>query len=396
MKKTLSAVLVLFLNIAIIILVSSCVPMKPLQTPFNLQVVEVSETSAEISWGYSSSYDGFEIERKTEDGPYERIATTDSTIFKDDDLQPDTTYYYRIRAYKKLNKSPWSNPINLATLEAQLKTPTITSIELDQTERKIKIKWSDSNRTEESFEIRKKSEFGTYQIIGDNIQKLEFEDSEFLEGLTYQYQIRAKRGDKYSEWSTPKSISIDLPLLETVKNLKIDSISPTSVKISWDCDIEYVLMYEIQREDENGEKVKLGTTNDKYFLDNTVEQDKTYTYKVYAIRGVSKSYSPAQILVIVPPNIVLPDIENFSIIDWGNDYIKLYWSYGSNGQSGFEIYRKEGNIGKYELVSRVSASQKYYTDTGLKSSTRYYYKIRAYNSQGFSDWSNAVTTVTSY
>ena len=395
MKKFSSTILILSSIVVVIFLVSSCVPMKALQTPFNLQVVEVSETSAEISWGYSSSYDGFEIERKTEDGPFEKIATTDSTIFKDEDLQPDTTYYYRIRAYKKLNKSPWSNPVNLSTLEAQLRTPTITSVEMDQMERKIKIKWSDSNRTEESFEIRKKGEFGTYQIIA-NVQKMEFEDSEFLEGLTYQYQIRAKRGDKYSDWSEPKSVSIDLPLPETVRNLKVDSISPTSVKISWDCDIVYVSMYEIHRENEDGETVKLGTTDKKYFLDNTVDQDEIYTYKVYAIRGVSKSYSPAHVLAIVPPNIVLPDIEDFSIIDWGSDYIKLYWSYGNNGQNGFEIYRKEGNSGKYELINRVSANQKYYTDTGLKNSTRYYYKIRAYNSQGFSDWSIIVTTVTTY
>jgi len=394
MKNIISILFVIILSIFLPIFISSCVPMKPLEMPTNVQVIDVSETSAEIEWSYSGSYDGFEVERKMADGPFKKIATTDTTSFKDKNLQPDTTYYYRIRAYKKLNKSPWSNPVNLITLEAQLKAPTITNIYFDKTERKIKIEWDDQNRSEESFEIRKRSFLGDYEILARDIKNSKFEDPEFLEGLTYQYQVRAKRGEKYSDWSSPFNITIDLPIPESVKNLKIDSITPTSVEISWDCDIEYVTEYEIFRESDDNEVRNLGTTVNKHFIDTSVQQDKVYTYKVYAVRGVSKSYSPAQVLAIVPPNIVLPCVDNFIILSWGSDYVRLSWSYGNHGQTGFEIYRKDGNNGKYKLLTRVSANQKYFTDTGLKSSTRYYYKIRAYNSEGFSDWSVAVTTVT--
>jgi len=394
MKKNISTIFFFSIFVVVTLFLNSCIPMKPLESPANLRILEISENYAKIQWDYFGSYDGFEVQRKVEGGQFEEIATTKETYFEDNDLQPDTTYYYRIRAYKKLNKSPWSSLLDLITLEDQLKSPTITEIYFDESERKIKIRWNDSNRSEEAFEIRKRNEFEDYQIIAHDIQSLEFEDTNFLEGLTYQYQVRAKRGDEYSDWSEPSSVIIDLPIPGSVKNLKIDSITPTSVKISWDCDIEYVTEFEIFRESEAHEMQNLGRTSNKQFLDNTVEQDKEYIYKVYAVRGISRSYSPAQVLAIVPPNITLPSVDDFKIISWGTNYVKLGWSYGDHGQEGFEIYRREGNYGNYELIARVSSRDKYFTDSGLKSFTRYYYKMRAYNSEGFSDWTVQVTTVT--
>lgn len=394
MMKNISLIPFLIVVVIVVLSLSSCIPMKPLDSPTNLRILEISENYVKIGWDYLGNCDGFEIQRKDNDGLFKKIAVTKETYFEDDNLQPDTTYYYRIRAYKKLNRSPWSSLLDLITLEDQLKAPTITEIYFDKSERKVKIKWNDPNRSEESFEVRKKSDFENYEIIANDVQNLEFEDTDFLEGLTYQYQVRAKRGDKYSSWSEPSNVTIDLPIPENVKDLKVDFMTPTSVKISWNCDIKYVTEFEVFRESEDHKIRSLGKTTDDQFFDNTVEQDREYIYKVYAIRGVSKTYSPAQIQVKVPPNIVLPPVNSFRIVGWNADYIKLGWSYGNYGQDGFEIYRREGNYGNYELLARVSSKDKYYTDTGLKSSTRYYYKIRAYNSQGFSEWSVPVTTVT--
>ncbi|MBQ4067947.1 MAG: fibronectin type III domain-containing protein [Lachnospiraceae bacterium] len=69
----------------------------------------------------------------------------------------------------------------------------------------------------------------------------------------------------------------------------------------------------------------------------------------------------------------------------------------SKGVTGYEIYRKEAD--KYKLVNRVKgASNTSYIDTGLKESTAYTYKIRAYKSKEgkkfYSEYSDEITIYT--
>ncbi|MFH0977114.1 MAG: right-handed parallel beta-helix repeat-containing protein [Spirochaetota bacterium] len=80
-----------------------------------------------------------------------------------------------------------------------------------------------------------------------------------------------------------------------------------------------------------------------------------------------------------------------------NSQIKLTWSDNSGNEAGFRIERAPdngGHAGAYAEISAISANNASYTDSGLENETAYYYRIRAYNVLGNSDYSNEAKIIT--
>lgn len=71
----------------------------------------------------------------------------------------------------------------------------------------------------------------------------------------------------------------------------------------------------------------------------------------------------------------------------------LTWSDNSTNESGFRIERASNGSAFSEIAS-VGANVVSYVDTGLANATTYSYRVRAYNSAGFSAYSNTATGTT--
>ena len=75
--------------------------------------------------------------------------------------------------------------------------------------------------------------------------------------------------------------------------------------------------------------------------------------------------------------------------------INLSWTDNSNNETGFKVYRT--NHGKaFKEIATVGANVTTYADTGLKASTTYRYRVRAYNGSGNSDYSNIASATTNH
>jgi serine protease len=72
--------------------------------------------------------------------------------------------------------------------------------------------------------------------------------------------------------------------------------------------------------------------------------------------------------------------------------IRLTWTDTSNSETGFRIERL--NSGVYGLVATVGADVTTYTDSALTASTSYTYRVRAFNGNGDSPYSNEATART--
>ena len=64
--------------------------------------------------------------------------------------------------------------------------------------------------------------------------------------------------------------------------------------------------------------------------------------------------------------------------------IALSWIDNSNNETGFLIERKTGTNGTFAQIATVGANVRSYVNAGLAASTTFCYRIRAYNSAGFS------------
>lgn len=73
--------------------------------------------------------------------------------------------------------------------------------------------------------------------------------------------------------------------------------------------------------------------------------------------------------------------------------INLTWVDNAGDETGYHIERAVGG-GSYGQIATLAAGATSFANTGLIASTTYSYRVRAYNSAGFSSYSNAVTVTT--
>ncbi|GAC1418121.1 MAG: hypothetical protein NVSMB67_05330 [Flavisolibacter sp.] len=90
---------------------------------------------------------------------------------------------------------------------------------------------------------------------------------------------------------------------------------------------------------------------------------------------------------------IAPDsLGGFNIIGQG---VRLNWRDRSYNESNFEIYRSTNSAGPYSLVGSAGLDEVSYLDKTAIGNTQYYYKIRAVNIIGPSDYTSAVLVITS-
>jgi large repetitive protein len=75
------------------------------------------------------------------------------------------------------------------------------------------------------------------------------------------------------------------------------------------------------------------------------------------------------------------------------DKIILTWSDRSDDESGFEIWRSTSANGTYTLITTSPANTSTFTDIGLQSNTRYFYKIRALKGAIVSNFTNKASAI---
>ena len=67
--------------------------------------------------------------------------------------------------------------------------------------------------------------------------------------------------------------------------------------------------------------------------------------------------------------------------------VTIAWDYGTpKNILGFEIERRKESDEKFKIIGVVGPNQTNYTDTDIVSGTTYHYRLRAYNANTRSDY----------
>lgn len=74
--------------------------------------------------------------------------------------------------------------------------------------------------------------------------------------------------------------------------------------------------------------------------------------------------------------------------------LKLTWTDNATNETGFKIERALASSGPWSQIGTTTANITTYTNSGLTASTVYFYRVRAYNSNGDSEYSNIRSATT--
>lgn len=155
--------------------------------------VMAAPSSIKISWGSVTGASGYEVLRaETIDGHYTVIKSTSSRSYTDVNLIPNTTYYYQVRAYRKVStgtvSSTESTPVSATTYFGSVTSPRTVRISAT----KVYLSWGAvSGRT--GYEIYRSTSPDKDFVLVKSTTSTSFTDSGLTTGVTYYYKIVAYR-----------------------------------------------------------------------------------------------------------------------------------------------------------------------------------------------------------
>ncbi|MEW6213640.1 MAG: S8 family serine peptidase [Nitrospirota bacterium] len=185
----------------------------------------------------------------------------------------------------------------------------------------------------------------------------------------------------------------DINSIPPVRPNYFSSVVNAAIDLSWVDNSTVEAGYIIEKKIGNGTYSEVATlqADSTVFSDKSVSDGTQYFYRVRAYNNNGYSTYSNEVsatMPVNPPSGLMASAVSSSCID-------LSWVDNSASEEGFRIERKTGAGGTYTEIAFIGPDTTSYTDTGLSSSTTYYYRLRASNSvAGNSAYSNEASAKT--
>lgn len=179
--------------------------------------------------------------------------------------------------------------------------------------------------------------------------------------------------------------------------LMATAIDTGQIDLSWIDNSSNESNFRIERRTGAGAFAEIATVgpNVTTYSDTGLAAETTYTYRVRASNSAGTSaYSNEATATTPAPPPVPAAPTSLAATPIGTQRIDLTWVDNSDDEDGFKLERKTGAGGTYSQIATPAANATNYTDLGLTAGTTYFYRIRAYNGVGDSDYSNEASATT--
>ncbi|MDA0346490.1 MAG: fibronectin type III domain-containing protein [Verrucomicrobia bacterium] len=358
-----------------------------LETPTGLTANAIAYNQIHLTWvDNSDNESGFRFERKIgESGDFTFIGNSpaNSTSFTDVNLSPDTGYIYRMTAFiAGAQVSDTSNEASATTPSVPVPEVPLNLAIVAQNYRKVSLSWEDASGIETGFRVQRKTGTGIYEELATVSENANFfNDSTVVEFKEYSYRISAYNSSGYSENSN--EIKVTVPFASP-RLLAGEAINSYKVNLEWDDTSLVETGYRLERKPADGNYAVIGILgpNTTQYLDDSVVPDRTYSYRVFAVKNGSDSL-PSILVNITTPNIPAPRAPTgLRLTVLSDTSISINWTDNSDNEAGFRIYRKEVSAEVWAEIGDVIADVNLFVDDDVVAGVNYSYRVSAYNSGG--------------
>jgi len=308
------------------------------QAPTDLTITKQSMGALKLNWtDNSEGEEGFCINRKVGDGSWiENYATVAQNIteYIDENVVPNVTYHYSIRAYHKdVKTSEIRESVNMA-----FSMPD--NLHIDQENLyELNLIWNDNSEGEEGFKVYRQDEAGQWQLLTTTIYNFYTDENPHYGWNHYKL---------YAFFEEFKTDSLEKSLRNIIvnpNNLMADVVDATTVKLTWENFCHFNHKISVERKTIGGEFNQIALVN---FGTNTYtdfDVDSTLTYE-YAVRGfVDPYYSDFSNIDTIQ---IIPDLP-FEMVE----VVAGNFTYGQNDETQTIDYDYE--IMKYEVTNEQYA-----------------------------------------
>jgi len=353
----------------------------PLGTPTGVTATVNSERSITVSWEPVTGATWYYIYRSTTtDGTYTRVVgiSAGRTSYEDNYLSGGTTYYYKVAANVGENTSTQSSYVSAIT---QPGTPTGVTATANS-ESSITVSWESVKGATGYYIYRSTTYNGTYDSIGTSATT-SYEYNSLSGSTRYYYKVAAYNG---GGTGTQSSYVFAITQPSTPTGVTATANSESSIIVSWESVIG-ATGYRIYRSTTaDGTYDLIGTSATTPYADNSLLSGTAYYYKVAAYNGGGTGTQSSYVSAITQPSTptgvtATANSESSITVSWESVI----------GATGYRIYRSTTYNGTYDSIGTSATTS--YEDNSLSGSTRYYYKVAAYNGGGTGTQSSYVFAV---
>lgn len=362
--------------------------------PTGFTAKAASGTQISLQWNLVTNATNYYIYRATSSsGTYSKIASSQVAYYMDKNVSGNTTYYYKVKAVNNSGLSGYSSMATAIASGNSMGAPAnLTAKSLSDDE--IELDWDSVSGTSYYYVYRSTSSSGTYGVIA-TVYDTEYTNYGLSGNTTYYYKVAAYDGSDVGNYSsavhatTNKESNSDL---DAPDDLTITDASYDEISLEWDevDDADYYYVY--RSKTKSGSYSKIATVYDNEYTDDDVSKDTTYYYKVKAYDGHETSDYSSIVYDTTDDDdddVDAPDDLNVSYVD--DDRITLEWDKVDDADY-YAVYRSKSKSGTYSKLDNTSKTE--YTDKGLKDDTTYYYKVKAYDGNDGSKYSEIVYATT--
>ena len=379
--------------------VSTSTDNPPPAAPTGVNATALSSTQIEVKWTDASNNESkFIINRsdQSSSGLWVQVGEVgaNSQSFMNNGTQSSKTYYYQVCAVNSGGQNcALSNKVTTPSNPPLPPGKLVVSINGTS----ASLSWEDAAANETGYEIERKEGNGSFTRIytsGSFSGTGTFNDTKLNNGTTYCYRVRAVNSDGVSTYSNEACGTTPEATPNAPSNLVASTPNARQVNLSWNNNSGNQTKIEIHRSENNDSFVEVGSIggSSTTYTDQNLTPNKKYYYKVRALNnGGSSAFSN------VAEATTLPEIPKaatgLTSTAVSSSQIDLKWTDNSDNETGFDLERSSDGSNFSGLTS-LGAGVVTFQNTGLSASTKYYYRVRAKNSAGVSDWSNIADATT--
>jgi len=270
-----------------------------------------------------------------------------------------------------------------------VKAPTIAPVLIATSgDSTVNLQWELLENIDDYLLYRSDSENTNPKLIHTTVGN-EYTNTDLKNGKTYFYYLLARNIAGETPLSIPISITPQKPESLTSPNLTATG-GNGEVYLSWN-NIEESTAYTIYRTNNLSELNKadvIVTTENLFYIDQNLENGKTYYYFIKAINTDSTSES-SKILEVTPQHPIPPPTPIGLMATSNSNTVTLNWESVISAERYF-VYRVENKSDLPQAVELVITTKPTYQDNSVKNGIEYFYAISASNTFGSSDKSSPV------
>lgn len=346
-----------------------------------------------VTWAYRPAADGYLLYRsQTQTGGFKVVADIDdigAVSYTDDDLKPETVYYYKVRPYKIVDGKVVNGKVSEAVKGEPYNIPFGSFNSYDNSQLG-KITFDSESFAEWGITgqrlYRSENPNDGFKLIKEIKTPLEcYSDETVVPGRTYYYRLKTyfiQDGTTY-ESKDYANLTVTAKAIPKTKFTQYTSTAPGRIDIQWEKS-EGASGYLLYRSNTaNGgysQVAKLDSGNILHNLER-LEPGGVYFYKIrpyFEKNGKIYKGGVSDFYEVEAKDNYRCSITDISPTRLGE--IKIEWGgYVCYDADGYFVYRSENPDKGYKVIARINdGSARSYTDSTVAPSKTYYYKVRHY------------------